>query len=252
MQGDKNINFFEKYIIHYKRMMNTPPPYDRVKLAPQKYRIIASWLPEDKSSPILDVGCGWGHLLLYLWATGYRNLTGVEYSKEQFEMARTFLPPEIRIINEDAKIFLRNTSAQFYCITMFDVIEHMPEEDAIELLQLIYDKLQPTGYVVIRTPNMANILGAYTRYMDLTHLTGYTEWKLFQLLDIAGFTNYKVLPPVLYTASRRWYIPWRGIGLREKLVAYIHLILYKILGMYPIPAARGINLIVQSFKNAEK
>jgi hypothetical protein len=42
---------------------------------------------------------------------------------------------------------------------------------------------------------MANVLGNYSRYADLTHQAGYTETSLRQLLLSAGFARADVVRP---------------------------------------------------------
>ena len=45
------------------------------------------------------------------------------------------------------------------------------------------------GILIIRTPNMANILGIYSKYIDITHYYCYTQYSLTQILDEAGFDD---------------------------------------------------------------
>ena len=50
----------------------------------------------------------------------------------------------------------------------------------------------------MRTPNMANLFGVYSRYLDYTHQWGFTEFSLFQWLRQGGFEDPQlwVPPPV--------------------------------------------------------
>jgi SAM-dependent methyltransferase len=239
---------FDKYLIHYGRMGNHPPDYALAVKDPQRFHLATPWLPQDQSVPILDVGCGWGHLLLGLWASGFRNLTGVELSKDQFEIARQSLPLEIRLHNANARDFLKLTGGRYGLVTAFDLIEHLSKEEGLDLLRGVFRVLEPGGSVVIRTPNMANILATYTRYMDITHVVGYTEWSLFQLLDLAGFSEHQVVPPTTDLRYWRWYVPFRGFGLRERLAGSLQSALYRVMGLRPRPTAFGFNLTVQSYK----
>ena len=239
---------FDNYSVHYRRMANTAPSYAQMVRHPERFRVVAPWLLDDRNMPILDIGCGWGHLLLGLWASGYRNLTGVELSKEQYGVAHASLPQEIRLFHADAKQFLKSPTERFRLVTMFDLIEHMPKEEGLDLLRLVFRVIEPPGSVVIRTPNMANLIATYTRYMDITHQVGYTEWSLFQLLDLAGFVDHQVIGPSVDGRWWRWYAPWRGFGLREALMGLLQGMVYGAMGLRPRPRALGFNLIVQSFK----
>jgi 2-polyprenyl-3-methyl-5-hydroxy-6-metoxy-1,4-benzoquinol methylase len=46
------------------------------------------FLPEDKGSVILDAGCGNGAFLYFLKQMGFKNLTGIDISSEQIEVAK--------------------------------------------------------------------------------------------------------------------------------------------------------------------
>ncbi|KAJ1923865.1 Protein-lysine N-methyltransferase efm4 [Tieghemiomyces parasiticus] len=53
---------------------------------------MADWVEthiDDHTAPILDLGCGNGHLLLELAAREYTNLCGVDYSEPAIQLSRT-------------------------------------------------------------------------------------------------------------------------------------------------------------------
>src|SRR5579862_8539591 len=233
---------FDGYSQHFKRMGNNPPDYASVIKSPERHSIKAAWLPKDLSSPILDIGCGWGHLLLSLWASGFRNLTGVEVSKDQYEIAKASLPKEIHIVYADANEFLKQRSEEYSLITAFDLIEHMSSQSGLALLKEARNALKPSGSIVLRTPNMANIVATYSRYLDITHVEGYSEWSLFQLLDMAGFSDHRVVGPAINMKYWKWYAPWRGFDLRERLTSALQKLIYKSLHLYPLPSSCNFNL----------
>lgn len=242
-------DFFVNYHTHYKRMLNTAPDYKAMLEDPKKYKLQEAWLPEKLDAEILDIGCGWGILLLSLWATGYRKLTGVDLSVSMCSVARKGLPREINIICADAVEFLKDKKECYELITIFDVVEHMRVEKAIELLGACRKALTANGAVVIRVPNMANILASYTHYIDVTHVVGYTEWSLFQLLDEAGFKDHRVIhPPQKWKELRTLTRPWRGLGLRERLNTMLHRCLFALAGIRVRPNTFAANLTVQSRK----
>ena len=242
-------DFFVNYHTHYKRMLNTAPDYKAMLADPKKYKLQEAWFPEKLDAEILDIGCGWGTMLLSLWATGYRKLTGVDLSASMCAVAKKGLPPEIKIVCTDAVEFLKDKKECYELITIFDVVEHMRVEKAIELLSVCHKALTVNGAVVIRVPNMANILAAYSRYMDVTHLVGYTEWSLFQLLDNAGFKEHRVIKPLNKWKKLRTLVrPWRGLGLREFFNTVIHEVLFTLRGQKPRPSTYSLNLTVQSRK----
>ena len=143
---------------------------------------------------IIDIGCGQGQLLAYLNARGYEDLTGIDLSEGQLEIAKSKLPSEIIICLAEATEFLSSKQNSYDMLFLFDIIEHFPKEKTKQILKIIYDSMSPNGRMIIRTPNMANPLGIYSRYNDLTHETGFTEYSLLQRIEEMGFQNIKFIP----------------------------------------------------------
>lgn len=232
---------FDQYRVHFERMQNRVPAGDELPLS-------ARWLPTNRDASILDVGCGWGHTLMRLMTAGYRVLTGIDVSPGQIALARAALPAEISLVCSDAVEFLEKHSGEYDLITLFDVIEHMSPQQGEKLLRTMAHALKEAGLVVIRTPNMANLLGTYTRHIDMTHVTGYTEWSLAQLLEAAGFAECCVVREESDTRFWRWYAPWRGFALRARLIAVLHRLIFALFAMRPAPSATGFNLTMTARK----
>ncbi len=244
---------FHNYDLHYARMGNDPTDYKSISDNIEEYICHEAWLPEDKEIAILDVGCGWGTLLLRLWATGYRRLTGIDISQGQCDIAIKRLPPDVTVYCGNTIEFLKNNVGSYDLITILDVIEHLSVDNAIELLQNCNLALRENGMIVVKVPNMSNILSNYSRYLDITHLTGYTEWSLFQLLDCGGFHQHEVIKPSfgsfeIWKRTRSWKAPLAGLGFREALNGWIHQIFYALRGMRPKPSVFGGNLTIRSFR----
>jgi len=69
-------------VVHYARAA------DRLGLWASERVLIERWLP-DRAAPLLDAGCGAGRVTLGLWKLGYRRLTGVDFSRELVDQARS-------------------------------------------------------------------------------------------------------------------------------------------------------------------
>ena len=71
---------------------------------PYFVKLIKKYLSRDKSIKIADLGCGHGALLYVLKDLGYKNIVGVDFSKEQVEIAHKLGISEV--INKELTIFL--------------------------------------------------------------------------------------------------------------------------------------------------
>lgn len=148
-------------------------------------------LPPDRQARILDLGCGFGIFLRFLADAGYANALGVDSSPGMcaVSQARGHSPREA-----DNLAFLRSGGERFDCITLNHVIEHYTKEEALELLDAVHARLAPGGRALVMTPNMGSpVAAARSRYMDITHETGYTEESLLFLMKLAGFAPVQVL-----------------------------------------------------------
>jgi SAM-dependent methyltransferase len=143
---------------------------------------VKALLPEDKSAKIVDIGSGYGHLLRYLKELGYLHIGAVDSSEKLIQEVKSYLL-----------------------------------EDAKKLARAVRESLKDGGRVVIRTPNMANILGMYSRYMDLTHYHGYTELSLRQLLREAGFSTIELHFPDWSSYPERVKNQQENIEIHKKL-----------------------------------
>ena len=105
----------------------------------------------DRTSPLLDVGCGDGKYLHILKKTGYYNLCGVDISEEQIKIAKKSGLSNVQCAN--ALDFLKNKKEKYDVILLIDVLEHLELKDSIELINLIYQALKTKGKLFIQVPN---------------------------------------------------------------------------------------------------
>lgn len=164
------------------------------------------YLPADSQASILEIGPGYGHLLRWLRERGYCDLTAVEKDRELAErLIANGVMPASRVHCAEAGEWLAGRVGTFDLVLLCDVIEHVNDVAALRLVRRIREVLRPGGRVVLRTPNMANLLAGYSRYIDRTHREGYTEWSLLALLDEAGFAvTGLLLAPRYASRRRRW------------------------------------------------
>jgi 2-polyprenyl-3-methyl-5-hydroxy-6-metoxy-1,4-benzoquinol methylase len=140
------------------------------------------------SASILEVGCGTGNMLKYLERIGYKHVKGIDISEEQIEIARSRgCDAELT----DAFVFLQERKELVDIIFGLDFIEHFRVDELMELLRMIYERLNDGGKIILQTPNGEGLFPGQVVYGDLTHLTIFTPASLQQLLTEIGFCNYQ-------------------------------------------------------------
>lgn len=137
---------------------------------------------------ILDVGCGNGGFVDFVMAQGYQ-IRGIDLSESAVSIARGFNLPVSKtdfFSNE-----LENSS--FDCITMFEVIEHVPK--TFEFLKRAEQLLRPGGLLYLTTPNFNSVdrklLGKGWKVFHPEHLTYFTSKSLIN--SVKENTQFEVL-----------------------------------------------------------
>jgi 2-polyprenyl-3-methyl-5-hydroxy-6-metoxy-1,4-benzoquinol methylase len=96
----------------------------------------------DADSRILDVGCGAGHLLMYLHKKGFSDLTGVDpYIQED-----RYFDNGVRVLKRS----LDETNESFDFIMLHHSFEHF--SDPLNTLKTLHEKTECEGQVLIRIP----------------------------------------------------------------------------------------------------
>ncbi len=170
------------------------------KAAPWYARFLRPWLPEDCSSPMLDVPCGAGNLLFALHRLGFTALHGVDGDEGQIALARQLgLPAEARDAFAAVEGAAPGSLARIFSL---DFLEHIPKEEAVRFCRAARLALAPGGLLLCRTPSADGPFGSHDRYNDLTHQWALTSGSAVQLFSLAGFAPSSVTvrgePPVPY------------------------------------------------------
>lgn len=134
---------------------------------------------------LLDVGCACGFFLRVAQDAGW-EAEGVEPSAWSAEYGRSKLGVSITpgTLRE-----VRFSEESFDVVTMWDVLEHMPDPTAE--LREVYRVLKPGGLLVVNYPNAGSLLArlagrAWWFYLSV-HLYYLTPHTLARLLEKAGF-----------------------------------------------------------------
>ena len=251
--GSSETKRFGTYEQHYQRIGNEVCDWNFAEAHASAFASRQPWLPQSKGARILDFGCGWGKQLLSLWCAGFKNLEGVELVPEQARVTVEGVAGRFPVHCMDGREFLESRLGQYDLVILNDVIEHVPIDQTVPLLRCIQQSLAPGGRIVVRTPNMSTLLAGYSRYMDVTHVTGFTEFSILQVLEAAGFANpqfareYFGWPP---RTKRPWIIV-RRLNFRGLFNEGLHRTLYALRGQHPAPVIFSMNLIVYADKRED-
>lgn len=161
---------------------------------PYILQLINRYIPTDRGVRIVDLGCGHGTYIHFLKQKGYHNLIGIDASAEQVELAHRLNMPEVQC--GDIKDFLEHDSQSVDVVLLMDILEHLPLEAILGLLDSVYLKLRKGGKLIIHVPNAEGLFGMRMRYGDLTHEQAFTPTSMRQLLKTIGFST------VLYSEDK--------------------------------------------------
>ena|ERR1051325_4862121 len=146
----------------------------------------ANYLPligelDRSRTEVLELACNKGFLLRALAMLGFEHLRGVDLSPEDVARAQQ-IAPNATIIRAEALQYLNENQNQFDLIALKALLEHVPKDQIVPLLEAINQSLRPGGIALIDVPNMDWIAANHERYMDFTHETGFTRESLAQVM----------------------------------------------------------------------
>jgi 2-polyprenyl-3-methyl-5-hydroxy-6-metoxy-1,4-benzoquinol methylase len=150
-------------------------------------------LPADKDAKILEIGPGFGEIVNLLINTlGFKNTKAVELDTD-LAIACNERAPASCVRVDSTTDFLRANNQAFDVVIMLHVLEHIEKKEAVEMISAIKGALRPGGKLLIEVPNSAHPLtGSATRYADFTHVVGYTDSSLRQVLAMGGFDSISI------------------------------------------------------------
>lgn len=137
-----------------------------------------------KGKILLDVGSSNGLLTSKLLQHGLKEIYGVEPNKSAVDFARNKISKATFFQSTADKIPLGNSKVDI--VTLFDVIEHVPQNSENEVFEEIARVLKKGGVLFLSTPNNNPL----TNFLDPAWYFGhrhYTETMLTGLLKKSGF-----------------------------------------------------------------
>ena len=155
----------------------------------KRMKLVSRWLPE--KGRVLDVGCAAGYFLRVAQEHGH-DVHGVELSESIAKEAIAALG-EDRVFHgflDDCVEARGWEDHSFDLVTIWDVIEHVPEPQA--LLASIRRMIKPGGKLLLETQNVASRFAAkmgkaWHHYKHDEHIYHFNPETLGKLLDACGF-----------------------------------------------------------------
>lgn len=146
--------------------------------------LLRHFRPDIAGKAVLDIGSGYGYLLDKARDSGASRTAGVELSHAQ----RNHSAKELRLETLGQMDDLA-AKDQFDIITVFEVIEHIPEP--FEFIQRAIQHLKVGGSLIVGTDNFAsdvvNVLGSqFPKWIPHEHVSFFTPQTLRQTLERSG------------------------------------------------------------------
>lgn len=164
------------------------------------------------SSSVLDVGCGYGRVLGYMYQKGYRDLSGIDVSAELIEQAKVLCPTATYYTQDIEHIQLKQ---KYDLILVMGVIEYiLTDQGQKEFFRRMNETLAPNGHLLLET-----------FVLDSTNNTQYLRglWKSGhwgRLTNAKGFEchhqSYKAIDKIvgeffeIITRTRQKFTTWSG------------------------------------------
>jgi SAM-dependent methyltransferase len=140
-----------------------------------------------RNKKVLDLGCGYGYGSFILSSVA-ESVVGVDANIRAIQTAKLrYARNSLTFVQDDGLRFLTNCRAKFELVTMFEFIEHVTRQR--ELIRAIWDSLEPSGVLILSTPNRQYSALRHNPYhvkeFSLTELVWLIS-SLFEIVELGG------------------------------------------------------------------
>jgi 2-polyprenyl-3-methyl-5-hydroxy-6-metoxy-1,4-benzoquinol methylase len=168
--------------------------------------------------PILDVGCGRGEWLELLQEEGLRA-QGIDLNRVLVEACRSH---GLTVAEGEAIAYLSTMPPNSLgAVTGFHIIEHLPFDRLIALLDETVRVLKPGGVAIFETPNPENILvGSCNFYLDPTHRNPLPSSMVKFIAEARGLCRVEIMNLHPYPESYR--VEGGGLEVAQRFNEYFY------------------------------
>ena len=168
------------------------------------YRVIRKFIPGYRHKKMLEVGCGGGNILSFLQSKGIK-VEGADVFFDALMLAKKRL--NTNFYQMDIKdIPFRD---EFDIVGLFDVIEHIHDEDKV--LSNIRRSLKPNGYFLLTIPAFPSLWSYFDEISR--HKRRYKRMDIINRLNRQGFSVIKAT--YFFMLLLPVFILRRKVGLRK-------------------------------------
>ena len=141
-------------------------------------------------APVVDIGCGRGEWLELLAEHGL-EASGIDLNHD---FALACAQTGLKVVEGDAVDVLRAApEGSVGAITSMHLVEHLPFERVVALVDEALRALRPGGLLLLETPNPENVLvGSHYFYMDPTHRNPLPPEMLRWMVENRGFADVRI------------------------------------------------------------
>ena len=152
-----------------------------------RYRDLAELFRKAPEGPIVDMGCGRGEFMELIDTIGRENW-GIEIDPALAEIARD---NKLQVkVGDGVEILRKCEDNSLAGISLIQVIEHLTQQQQLDLVEAAFQKLKAGGMLVIETVNPRSLhVFANAFYVDPTHTRPVHPEYLAFLQREAGFSN---------------------------------------------------------------
>jgi O-antigen chain-terminating methyltransferase len=188
----------------------------------ERLRVYLPLLEEAKlgsdQMPVLDVGCGRGEWLELLKEEGLRA-HGVDLNRVLVGECRR---RRLEVVDAEAVSYLSSLPQNSLgAVTGFHIIEHLPFDVLIKLLDETVRVLKPGGVAIFETPNPENVLvGSHNFYLDPTHRNPLPSATVKFIAEARGLCCVEIMNLHPYPESHR--VDDAGLDIAKRFNQYFY------------------------------